>query len=272
MSEERNEKNQWAQNYFQARPNQRYNERVKLRGRVPLERALSKLGIASRTDARALILAGRVRVHGKPCSDPLLQVTPETAHIEIDGFKALAVERKTFLLNKPKGLVTTHSDEKGRPTVFSLLEKEKLHLIAVGRLDQATTGLLLLTNDTRLASWLTDPGNSIRRTYLVTVRGEVDASKIERLLREGIEDQGDVLRPDGVEIQKSSGRESHLVVHLNEGKNREIRRIFAALGNEVIRLKRVAYGALGLGDLSPGLYREVSDEELLAAFPGLPIR
>jgi 23S rRNA pseudouridine2605 synthase len=127
--------------------------------------------------------------------------------------------------------------------------------------------LLLLTNDTRLAAWLTDPASGVRRTYLVTVRGEVTEEKLARL-RAGVRDQGEELRPQGVELRKSSGRESHLTVHLAEGKNREIRRLFQALGHEVTRLKRVSYGGLGLGELAPGAWREVSSDELRAAFPG----
>ncbi len=237
------------------------------RGRVPLVRALSKLGIASRTEAERLILAGRVRVHGKPCKDPKLSVNPETAHIEVDGDKAMQAELRTFLLNKPKGLITTHSDEKGRPTVFSLFASEDLHLIAVGRLDAATTGLLLLTNDTQLSAWLTDPVNEVPRIYLVTVRGEFDPAQIDLILRDGVKDAGEILRPSALTLRKSSGRESHLTVHLTEGKNREIRRLFLALGHEVTRLHRVAYGPLELGDVKAGEYRPVSEEELREKFP-----
>jgi 23S rRNA pseudouridine2605 synthase len=233
------------------------------RGRVPLERAISKLGLASRTEARKLILAGRVRVHGSVCKDPERSVTPETAHIEIDGAKAEKAAFRLFMLNKPRGLITTRADEKGRATVFSLLEREGVHLIAVGRLDAATTGLLLLTNDTRLASRLENPESGVSRTYVVTVRGEVDPAAVARVLREGLTDGGEILRPDDVQVRKSSGKETHLVVRLSEGKNREIRRIFAALGHEVTKLKRVAYGRLELGDLEVGSYREVTAAEIL---------
>ncbi len=239
---------------------------------MPLVRALSKLGLASRAEAERLILAGRVRVHGKPCKDPKLSVNPETAHIEIDGDKAVQAEFRTFLLNKPKGLITTHSDERGRPTVFSLLASENLHLIAVGRLDAATTGLLLLTNDTTFSSWLTDPANQVDRTYLVTVRGEFNSARIEAILRDGVLDEGDVLKPSALTLRKASGRESHLVVHLAEGKNREIRRLFLALGHEVTRLHRVAYGELELGTVKPGEYRVIPEEELRRKFPAALFR
>ena len=177
-----------------------------------------------------------------------------------------------LLLHKKRGTVTTRVDEKGRPTVYDQLPTEVArNLHSVGRLDLATTGLLILTNDTRLSDWLTDPRQSIRRTYLVTVRGELTADKIT-VLESGLRESGDWLRADQIELRKSSRRETHLVVHLSEGKNREIRRMFLAQGHEVTRLKRVAYGALELGELKPGAYRELSRGELLNAFPGAPLR
>lgn len=242
-------------------------------GQVSLERALSKLGIASRTQAREWILSGRVTVNGILRRDPEFPVRPETARIKIDGERAARAAPRTILLHKPRGVVTTRSDEKGRPTVFSLLGEaaDPSYLVAVGRLDWATSGLLILTNDTRLANWLTDPSNQVRRTYLVSVRGKVTEEALE-LLRRGLRDEGELLQPDELVLRKASGRESHLVIGLSEGKNREVRRLFAAIGHEVTRLKRVAYGALELGELQPGQFREVGMEELLAAFPNAPIR
>jgi 23S rRNA pseudouridine2605 synthase len=240
-------------------------------GRVPLERALSKLGIASRTQAREMILAERVRVNGSLRTNPLFPVTPEKAILEIDGQRLGQQEWRTLLFHKPRSVVTTRSDEKGRATVFSLLGEAGKNLHAVGRLDFATTGLLLLTNDTRLSSWLTDPANEIPRFYIVTVRGQFDEEK-KREAEKGLSDEGEVLRAEKVEIHKTSGRESHLGVELCEGKNREIRRLFLALGHEVTRLKRVAYGSLQLGELAPGEFREVSREEITRIFPSAPLR
>lgn len=240
-------------------------------GNVALERALSKLGLASRTQAREWILAGRVKVNGQIRKDPSYGVNPEKAKLEIDGASVEGAAPRTLLLHKPRGVVTTRADEKGRPTVFSLIREPGLHLVAVGRLDWATSGLLILTNDTRLSAWLTEPESGVKRVYLVSVRGEVTETAVARL-RAGITDQGELLQADSVSIRKASGRESHLVVELTEGKNREIRRMFLALGHEVTRLKRVAYGGLELGELQPGEYRELSREELARAFPGAPIR
>lgn len=236
-------------------------------GRVPLERAFSKLGLASRTQAREMIVAGRVKVNGVLRMDPLFAVTPETATIEVDGKRLERQGWRALMLHKPKSVVTTRSDEKGRATVFSVVGTEATGLHAVGRLDFTTTGLLILTNDTRLSSWLTDPENSVRRTYLVTVRGEVTEKEL-KMLNEGILDEGELLKPDQVELRKASGRESHLTVTLTEGKNREIRRLFLATGHEVTKLKRVSFGGLTLGDLPAGKWKELSEDEIKKAFSG----
>jgi 23S rRNA pseudouridine2605 synthase len=143
--------------------------------------------------------------------------------------------------------------------------------VPVGRLDAATSGLLLLTNDTRLADWLTDPANAVARVYLVTVRGEL-ADAAARRLEEGLDDAGERLAARAVTVRKRSRRETHLVLELTEGKNREIRRLLAAVRHEVTRLKRVSFGGLELGDLAVGKWREVSAEELKAAFPGALMR
>ncbi len=240
-------------------------------GHVPLERALSKLGLASRTEARELIRAGRVALDGETEIDPLRPVVPEAIRIEIDGQPIRRSQPLTVLLHKPRGVVTTRSDPQERPTVYGCLEGLNAHVIPIGRLDAATSGLLLLTSDTRFADWVTDPRNGVPRVYLVTVRGELTESTA-RLLEEGIEDEGEHLAARTVTIRKRSKRETHLVIELTEGKNREIRRMLAAVGHEVTRLKRVSFGGLELGDLAPGRWRVVSGDELRAAFPGAPVR
>jgi 23S rRNA pseudouridine2605 synthase len=243
-------------------------------GFVALERALSKLGIASRKTARGWIEGGKVSVNGVIRKSPGFSVSPERARIEIERMEK-DVAPQTFLFHKPRGVVTTHADEKGRPTVFSLIQEcappQNLHLIAVGRLDWATSGLLLLTNDTRLSAWLTDPNQKVVRTYLVSVRGEVTDEELKKL-NEGIIDRDEKLKPEKILLRKRSRKESHLTVSLTEGKNREIRRIFAHFSHEVTKLKRVAYGTLELGELEAGKYRLLAEEELRRAFPLAPIR
>ena len=235
-------------------------------GHVPLERALSKLGVATRTEARALILAGRIALGGRTVTDPELAVVPETAPLTLDGRPVVAAPPLVIALHKPRSTVTTRRDPQGRPTVYDLLGPEVGHVVPVGRLDFATTGLLLLTSDTRLADWLTDPRTGLPRSYVVTVRGRVPDDAAERLCR-GLQDDGEWLQASAAEVRKVSGRESTLVLTLTEGKNREIRRLCAALGTEVSKLKRVGYGGVTLDGLAPGQWREVTPDELKLAFP-----
>jgi 23S rRNA pseudouridine2605 synthase len=238
-------------------------------GEVPLNRALSKLAIASRAEATRLIAAGRVRVDGRVATDPAMPVVPERVAIAVDGRDAARAAWCLIVLNKPRGVVTTRHDPQGRPTVFDLVSGPAGHLVAVGRLDLATSGLVLLTTDTRLADWLTDPGNRVPRTYTITARGEVSDEDAVRLMT-GVDSEGERLAAHQVAVRKRSRRESHLVVGLHEGRNRELRRLFDAIGHEVTRLRRVAFGGLDLGTLAPGRWREVSAEEARAAFPGCP--
>ncbi|MEY4641751.1 MAG: hypothetical protein RLZZ227_1745 [Pseudomonadota bacterium] len=232
-------------------------------GTVPLVRALSKLGLASRTQTAQWIAEGRLAVNGRICRDPELAVVPERDRFALDGAPLAQQARLCIALHKPKGYVTTRSDEKGRKTVFDLLPATLQQLHAVGRLDMQTSGLLLLTNDTRLSSFLTDPGNAIAREYAVSVDGKIDAATLQRVL-DGVEDEGDVLRASALRVRKLSGRESHLFVTLHEGKNRELRRLFKAVGHEVNKLKRLAFGPVALGELESGKYRELEAAELAA--------
>lgn len=232
-------------------------------GKVALERALSKLGLMSRAEARRAIVAGRIAVDGRTISDPFAPVVPEGLALALDGRALVPPAFRCLLLHKPRGVVTTHADPEGRRTVFDLVPGEA-HLIAVGRLDWATSGLLLLTNDSRLADWLTDPAHAVPRVYLATVRGRFEAAAGARL-EAGLTVGGEPLQAVSVAVRKASGRETHLTVTLTEGKNREVRRLLAAVGHEVTRLKRVAFGGLELGDLAPGRWREVGREELAVA-------
>ena len=223
-------------------------------GRVPLERALSKLRIASRREARQLIREGRVTVNGRVVTDPLAPVVPERVAIARDRHMAAATEWRTIAFHKPRGSVTTRRDPQGRPTVFDLLGPAGDGLVAVGRLDMASSGLLLLTTDTQLAEYLTSPDNAIVRRYVVTARGEVSDDDCAAMMR-----GRDGLRAASVRVIKRSRRETHLIVELTEGKNREIRRL---IGKDVTRLLRIAYGPIELGTLQPGRWREISVSEI----------
>jgi 23S rRNA pseudouridine2605 synthase len=235
-------------------------------GRVALERALSKLRLASRREAQQVIRDGRVTVNGRTVTDPLSAVSPERDAIAIDDRRAVAPAWRTIALHKPRGYVTTRRDPDGRPTVFDLLGAEAAGLAAVGRLDLASSGLLLLTTDTQLAERLTNPASAIVRRYVVTVRGALSDDDCGEMMR-----GRDGFKAASARIIKRSRRETHLIVELTEGKNREIRRLIQALrkGSDpgltpfhVTRLLRVAYGPIELGTLQPGKWRDVTFDEV----------
>jgi 23S rRNA pseudouridine2605 synthase len=224
-----------------------------------LNRALSKLGILSRSQATVAIRAGRVRVDGRLIANPAQLVVPERVRITIDGEPQTRAAWRTILFHKPRGIVTTRRDPQGRRTVYDVLGDAARGLNAVGRLDLATSGLLLLTSDTQLANWVTDPVNAVPRVYVVTARGEVTSDEAQRL------------PAARAEVRKASKRESHLIVELRSGQNRAVRRMFASIGHEVTRLRRVQFGGLEIADLEPGAWREVTRGEVRRAFPKAPI-
>ena len=209
------------------------------RGVVRLDRALSKLGIASRVEAKQMIADGRVRVAGRIVRNAAHLVVPEHAEITVDDAKPASRVWRTIAFHKPKGVVTTRRDPDGRPTVFDVLGDEAGSLVAVGRLDISSTGLLLLTTDTQLANYLTDPSNAIVRRYVVTVRGALQDDDVAQMTA-GING----LRARSVVVRKRSTRETHLIVELVEGKNREIRRMLESLEHPVTKLMRVAFGGV----------------------------
>ncbi|MCG3775957.1 MAG: Ribosomal large subunit pseudouridine synthase B [Nitrospira sp.] len=232
--------------------------------RLTVDRLLSKLGIASRGTSQEWVRAGRVSINSRVVRDPATWVLWPKDSVSVDDQPIQDSVKRFFLFHKPKGVITTHSDEKGRKTIFELLSPDLGYLHAVGRLDQATSGLLLLTNDSALSSFLTDPTHKVMRTYLVSVRGEFTEVQATAAVV-GVVDGGERLQCHTVKIQKNSGRESHLEVVLIQGKNREIRRLFKALGHEVIRLRRIQYGPFTLEDLPSGAWREIPIEDVKKA-------
>ena len=224
--------------------------------RFTVDRLLSKLGVASRSTSQEWIRAGRVQVNGRAIRDPATWVLWPKDALSLDSKPIQNSAKRFILFHKPKGVITTHSDEKDRKTIFDVLPSDLGYLHAVGRLDQATSGLLLLTNDSVLSSYLTDPGHKVMRTYLVSVRGEFTEDQAKEATV-GVVEEGERLQCHSVKIQKSSGRESHLEVVLVQGKNREIRRLFKALGHEVTRLRRIQYGPFKLEELAPGAWCEI---------------
>jgi pseudouridine synthase len=194
-------------------------------------------------------------VDGRVVTNPATSVVPERARITVDGTRRTRAPWRTILFHKPRGVVTTRQDPQGRPTIYDVIGPSARGLIAVGRLDLATSGLLLLTTDTRLAHRITDPGNAVPRMYLVTVRGRVTG------------DEAALLDAASVIVRKASNRETHLTVELHRGRNREVRKLFEAIGHQVTMLKRVRFGGLELGRLGPGEWRELTRTEVEAAFP-----
>jgi 23S rRNA pseudouridine2605 synthase len=232
--------------------------------RVGLARALSKLGFCSRSHAEQLIRAGRVKLNSAVRRDPETPVHVEHARIEIDGQRIAAAAKIYLMLNKPRGVVTTASDEKGRATVYDnlggALGQGASWVVPVGRLDKASEGLLLLTNDSKWADRITAPATHLDKTYHVQI-GALAHDALVAALRKGVRSEGDELRVKRVEILRHGQRRSWLEVILDEGKNRHIRRMLTALGMEVLRLIRVAIGPVVLGDLAKGSARPLTPAE-----------
>jgi 23S rRNA pseudouridine2605 synthase len=228
--------------------------------KVGLARALSKLGFCSRSQAAKLIRAGRVQLNGVIRVDPEKPVRLGRDRIEVDGTQVAAGVRTYLMLNKPRGVVTTASDEKSRETVYSLLDENLPWVGPVGRLDKASEGLLLLTNDTEWAARIGDPNSHVDKTYHVQVTiadGEVIAGRMTA----GVVAEGELLRAKGARVLRGGEKNTWLEIVLDQGKNRQIRRMAEALGAEVKRLVRVAIGPILLGDLAKGKSRALTAAE-----------
>jgi 23S rRNA pseudouridine2605 synthase len=229
--------------------------------KVGLARALSKLGYCSRSDAAELIAAGRVKWNGTVRCDPETLVHLGKDKIEIDGQPLAAISKIYLALNKPRGVVTTAADEKDRETVYAYLPEGVPWLAPVGRLDKASEGLLLLTNDSEWAARITAPETHLDKTYHVQIGAIADEVLLQKL-REGIRaNGGEFLRLKSIRLLRRGEHNSWLEIVLDEGKNRHVRRMLEALNIEVLRLVRVAIGPLALGDLPKGATRLLKKEE-----------
>lgn len=229
-----------------------------------LARVLSKLGVCSRTQAQALVRAGRVRVDGRIVRDPEAPTNARRERISVDGADIAAAEKIYLMLNKPRGCVTTASDEHGRDTVYTLLQNGNFPWLApVGRLDKASEGLLLFSNDSAWAARLTDPAAHLDKTYHVQIDRLPDADLLARLCA-GVADDGEVLLAKSVRELRRGEKNAWLEIVLDEGRNRQIRRLLAAFDIAVLRLIRVAIGGLALGDLAKGRWRVLAGVEVVA--------
>jgi 23S rRNA pseudouridine2605 synthase len=232
-----------------------------------LARTLSKLGLCSRTQAAQWINEGRVRVDGRVQRDPEFPIVAGRASISIDD-RDVDVPKYTYLmLNKPRGLVTTARDEQGRQTVYRCLDGAGLPWLApVGRLDKASEGLLLFTNDPVWAARITDPITGPDKTYHVQVDRVPDAAVLSQM-QAGVDCGGDLLRAREARLLRVGGRNAWLEIVLDEGRNRQIRRLLAAQDINVLRLVRVAIGRLPLGPLQKSEWRLLESSEVVALAP-----
>ena len=224
-------------------------------------RVLSKLGIGSRSQAANWVLQGRVRVNGRQVLDPEFPVRNGVDRIAIDGQDAKPSQRLVIMLNKPRGLVTTTRDERHRDTVYRCLEGSGLPWLApIGRLDKASEGLLLFSNDPAWAAHITDPVLGPDKRYHVQINRQPDAALLAALLR-GVSVDGEHLSAAQATPLRLGEKNAWLEITLEEGRNRQIRRLLAALDVSILRLIRLSIGSLALGDLARGHWRALTEQE-----------
>ena len=229
---------------------------------IRLQKFLATAGVDSRRNCEEYIRTGRVTVDGHAVIDPATSIDPESQDIRLDGERLRLPRFKYFLLNKPKGVLCTNSDPQGRPRAVDLIPSHGRRLFTVGRLDESTEGLLLITNDGDLAERLAHPRFEVVRRYRCQVAG-IPSRETLQSLREGMYFSDGFFRFRGVRILKRKGRSVILELELREGKNREIRRLLAKVGHKVITLERIAFGPLRIGYLTPGKHRELRPSEVL---------
>jgi 23S rRNA pseudouridine2605 synthase len=230
--------------------------------KVFLPRWLSRCGALSRRAAEQAVVEGRVRVDGRVVRDVLFALTPGGPEVTLDGQRVRPAASVWFALHKPRGVVTTTDDPEGRQTVMDLVGALGPGVAPVGRLDRDSQGLILLTNDHRVAAALLDPAQHVRKVYRVKVRGHPTDAALARLTTERMTLEGVAMGPlDAVVVGAHQPASTWLEVALSEGKNRQIRRMFAAVGHEVLTLIRTSFGPVALGDLPVGAWRPLSSPE-----------
>jgi len=226
-----------------------------------LERVLSKAGLGSRTEARKWIGAGRVKVNGKLIQTPDHWVDLARDKVTLDNQLVEAAEKIYLLLHKPTGYITTFKDPEGRPTVYDLIQDAGRWVVPVGRLDLDTSGLLLLTSDTRFAEQVTNPDFKVPKTYLVKASTLLSEEQLQKL-RDGVVLSDGPTQPAQVKRVRDAAKYSFIEVTLHEGRNRQVRRMMEAIGSKVLKLVRTEIGGLRIGDLPIGHYRELTPAEV----------
>jgi 23S rRNA pseudouridine2605 synthase len=240
------------------RVNPQHNQRKRT-----LDRVLSKAGIGSRTEARKWIGAGRVTVNGRKVLNADEWVDPDRDRVALDGRVLKPRAKRYLLLYKPKGYLTTYKDPKGRPTIYDLLSGVDDWVFPAGRLDQDTTGLLILTNDTAFGDYITNPDSHVPKTYLVKASTLLSEEQLDRL-RHGVELSDGSTRPAKVRRVRDAARCTFFEITITEGRNRQVRRMVEAIGANVRKLVRTHIGPLEIGKLEIGKWRELTREEVQA--------
>lgn len=229
-----------------------------------LQRFLARAGVASRRGSEDLMTAGRVSVNGVVVTELGAKVDPRTDVVAVDGqVVSLADERAYVMLNKPAGTITTMDDPQGRPCVADLVPREPAGLFPVGRLDRDTTGLLLFTTDGEMAHRLLHPRHHVEKVYVATVESVPDEGTLERL-REGIDLDDGRTAPARVSVRATCEGLADVEIAIREGRKRQVRRMFEAVGHPVVALHRVTFGPLELGALAVGSHRRLTAEEIAA--------
>ena len=229
---------------------------------MTLDRVLSRFGLASRTLSREAILAGRMKVNGRIVRDPDVWVSPDRDTFLLDGQRLKPARKRYLLFYKPKGVITSHGDPAGRDTIYKCLGDESKWVAPVGRLDKDTSGLLLLTNDTKFADFIINPESGIPKTYMVKTNSLISDEIIAQLSAGVKMKRGDVAHPVSVRRLEDRGKYTWLDVVLTEGKNREVRRMVEAVGFTVLKLVRTRIGPLTVEGLQVGKWRELTAGEV----------
>ncbi len=235
---------------------------MKRKPTMTLDRVLSRFGLASRTAARQAILAGRIKVNGRTVRDVEVWVTPDRDAFHMDGQRLKPARKRYLLFYKPKGVITSHGDRGGRETIYKYVGEDNNWVAPVGRLDKDTSGLLLLTNDTEFAHFITHPKSEVPKTYLVKTNALM-SDEVIASLNAGVEmKRGDVAEPISVRRREDRGKYTWLDIVLTEGKNREVRRMIEAVGFKVLKLVRTHIGPLSLEGLEVGKWRQLTPAEV----------
>lgn len=233
---------------------------------IRLQKVLASSGIASRRASEDLIVAGRVAVNGKVVRELGTRIDPTKDAVAVDGVPVPVVPDQVYLaLNKPRGVLTTMSDDQGRPCVGDYVADREARVFHVGRLDADSEGLLLLTNDGDLAHRLTHPSFAVPKTYLVQIDGR-PSRRLAAQLRSGVELDDGPARADAARVVAGTDAATQLELVIHDGRNRVIRRMFDALGQPVVRLVRTSIGPLSLGELRPGRVRHLAQPEVRSLY------